>query len=459
MGSISELWSSKEKPIIVAGAFPADGHSNGLIQISAYLVRRGFNVYFIGGSNFEDVIKHSGAEYIKNDWNFATPELIEGQFSVPGGVERIIWHIKHFFLDSTPGVFDLTKKCLETVRKKYPGRQVIILHETLFGGVLPFYYGVPLPNGYAELPKVVNFHTSVNIMTSVDAPPVGPGIPPPANDEDRAKIKAMIDARIPYHKVLNDYANKIYKSLGATKQMTGWFWDTVMSIHDTTLLPYSHSLDYPRSDLSPKIKFIGGLPLKPINPNFAHPTWWLKIQSNAEIPGTSPDRKKVVFITQGTAMLNYTELLIPSIKALASRSDLIVIATLGSRGASLPEDVEIPANTQVVDYFPYDIMLPYTDVFVTNAGLGIFMHGIMNGVPMVLAGVEADKAEVSMRAEWCGVGVNLRSGKPSREALAEGIEKVLSIPAYKKRALELKAENKSMDAMATVEKTIWEFVE
>lgn len=62
MGSIGKLWSVKEKPLIVARAFPAGGHSNGLIQISAYLVKRGFKVYFIDGFDFEDVIKHSRAE-------------------------------------------------------------------------------------------------------------------------------------------------------------------------------------------------------------------------------------------------------------------------------------------------------------------------------------------------------------------------------------------------------------
>ncbi|KAH8807231.1 glycosyltransferase family 1 protein [Xylogone sp. PMI_703] len=459
MGSISDHWNGKQKPIVVAGAFPAHGHSNGLIQISAYLVTQGFKVYFIGGSDFEDAIKRSGIEYIKNDWNHLTPELVQGQFSAPDGVGRIVWHLKHFFLDSTPKVYDLTRKCLETIREQYPGRQVILLHESHFGGVLPYYYGTPLPKGYDKLPRVINFQTTVNIMTSVDVPPMGSGLPPPTSDEDRAKIKELIDAIVPYHKDLNDHANKIYKPLGATKDMTGWFWDTLMDMFDITLLPYSQGLDYPRSDLSPKIKFLGGLPLKPINPNFAHPPWWAEILSNAELPATSPNKKKVIFITQGTTDVIYTELLIPTIKSLSSRSDLIIVATLGSRGASLPKDIEVPANTKVIDYFPYDVILPYTDVFVTNAGFGGFMHGIMNGVPMVLAGAEADKAEVSMRAEWSGVGVNLRSRNPSVEAIGKSVEKVLNNPAYKKRALELKRENEALDALGTVERIIYDYTE
>ena len=459
MASISDLFDRREKPIIVAGAFPQHGHSNGLIQISAHLAMRGFKVYFIAGSDFENVIKNAGCEYIKNHWDCTTPKLIEGQFSAPEGVGRIVWHLKHFFLDSTPQAFNLTKKCLERVHELYPERKVVLLHESHFGGLLPFYYGAPLPLGYDKLPKVINFQTTVNIMTSVDVPPMGSGLPPPLNDGDRTNIKALNNALIPYQKDINNYANECYKRLGATKDMTGWFWNTLMDIHDITLLPYSPSLDYPRSDLSPKIKFIGGLPLRSVNTRFTPLQLWDQIQSNASLPATSAEKKRVIFVTQGTMDLNYTDLLIPTIQTLASRSDIIVIATLGSRGASLPKDVEIPTNTEVIDYFPYDVILPYTDVFVSNAGFGGLMCGIMNGVPMVLAGVEADKADICMRAEWCGLAVNLKSGKPSAQALAEGIEKVLSTSAYKKRALELKDENESLDSLGTIEKLIWSYVE
>jgi UDP:flavonoid glycosyltransferase YjiC (YdhE family) len=409
-------------------------------------------VYFIGGADFENAVRRTGADYVRNNWDFTRPELAEGQFSVPEGFERLIWHNKHFFLDCTPDAFYLMKDLLRDVRKKHPKSPVVILHETMFGGILPFYYGAPLPEGYDQLPKVINFHTSVNIMTSRDVFPVGSGTPPPSNEEQRAELKALLDARGSYHKVLNDYADRVFKPLGATKGMTGWYWDTLLEAHDITLLPYSPSLDYPRSDLSPKIQFIGGLPLKPVDPDFKVPPWWDDIQANAAL--SFPEKKKLVFVTQGTTNIDYNDLLIPSIEALASRSDIIAIATLGSRGASLPRNVGVPPNTRVVDYFPYDALLPLVDVFVSNAGLGGLMHGIMNGVPMVVAGVEADKAEVSARAEWSGMAVNLRSGRPSVSALAEGINKVLRDAAYKKRAVELKRENEAMNALGTVEKLI-----
>jgi UDP:flavonoid glycosyltransferase YjiC (YdhE family) len=95
--------------------------------------------------------------------------------------------------------------------------------------------------------------------------------------------------------------------------------------------------------------------------------------------------KLIIFASQGTFMIDYTELLIPTLKALAGRDDCMVIGALGIRGAKL-EGVEITINAKIVDFLLYDAVLKYADVFVSNAGYGGLMHSVMNGVLMVLAG-------------------------------------------------------------------------
>lgn len=455
----SAFSSTKRKPIIVTTAFPAHGHTYPLVHMSGNLVKQGFKVYFIGGTELESSIRQAGAEYIANDYVWNTKlEILQGQFAIPDGPERHNFLLKHIFLDSIPQTYLLAKETLEAVRERHPGHKVVILHETMFMGILPFYYGAPLPKGYKRFPKVINVNTTMNSMSSVDVFPGGLGYPPATTSEERAAVKAMNDAMIPRHKILNDAANDAMRPVGTTKPMTGWLLDTVMNIHDVTLLPFSVSIEFPRSDLDPKIRFIGGLPLKPLNPDLVYPSWWPEVLLNASLPIASPSRKKLVFIAQGTVAIDYTELIIPGIVSLSSRSDIIVVATLGSRGAVLPAEVRVPDNTRVVDYFPYDAILHYADVFVFNAGFGGYMHSIMNGVPMVLSGTAADKSDCCMRAEWSGVGVNLRAERPSGQAIAEGVDKVLSNPSFRKRALELKKENEALDALGTLEKTVWEFV-
>lgn len=78
-------------------------------------------------------------------------------------------------------------------------------------------------------------------------------------------------------------------------------------------------------------------------------------------------------------------LLKPTFEALANREDVFVIGVLGQRGAAL-DWVKLPGNTRSVGYLLYNAVLLYTDVFVSNAGYGGFLHCVMHGVPKVLAG-------------------------------------------------------------------------
>ncbi|KAI8634987.1 glycosyltransferase family 1 protein [Xylariaceae sp. FL1651] len=450
--------TGKRMPIIVAVAYPAFGHTNGMIHISSHLVKHGFKVYFVGGSDFERPIKESGAEYIENNFNFVTPEWSEG-VSALNGIDSFLFALKEVFAKSTLTGFPLLRATLERVRDENPGRQIIIFHEAMANSLLPFYYGAPLPKGYDQLPKIINFHTTFNFEQSRDVFPVGSALPPASSDKERAMVKEAWDSFISKSTTLNDYASNIYRTLGATMDVTDFYLDRMMNIGEVTLLPFSSSLEFPRSDLNPKIKFIGTLPVKPISPDLVYPPWWAEIEANAELPVSSPDRKKVVFVTQGTVTVDYTELLIPTLKALASRSDLIVIATLGSRGQTLPDDVEIGANVRILDYFPYDAVLQKADVFVSNAGFGSYLHGVTHGVPMVLAGTKLDKGDVCARAEYCGIAIDLKTQNPTQEALAEAVDKVLREPKYKMRSIEIKKENEALDALGTIEKIILSYAE
>ncbi|KAJ0164704.1 4'-demethylrebeccamycin synthase [Colletotrichum tanaceti] len=170
-------------------------------------------------------------------------------------------------------------------------------------------------------------------------------------------------------------------------------------------------------------------------------------------------QQKVPSQTDFNGVLDYTNLVIPAIRGLAHRDDIIVVAVLGVKGATLPEDVAVPANTRVVDFIPYDALLRFADVWVLNAGYGGFMHGVINGVPMVLGGDTEDKPEVAMRGQWAGVAHNLKTGNPTPQQVARGVEEVLSNDRYKKRVLEIKKESEDLKALDVVEKHIWEYAD
>jgi UDP:flavonoid glycosyltransferase YjiC (YdhE family) len=117
----------------------------------------------------------------------------------------------------------------------------------------------------------------------------------------------------------------------------------------------------------------------------------------------------------------------------------------------------VPANTRLIDYLPYDAILEHSDVFVTNGGYGSMMHGIVNGVPMVVAGLAEDKTEVCAGAEYAGFAVNLKTQTPTSQQVYDATDKVLTIPSYKMRAVRHQQENEDLDSVSILQREIMKY--
>src|SRR4051812_31901243 len=69
----------------------------------------------------------------------------------------------------------------------------------------------------------------------------------------------------------------------------------------------------------------------------------------------------------------------------------------------------------------HSVLMPHVDVMITNGGYGGVQHAIRYGIPVVVAGESADKAEVAARVEYAGVGVNLRTAHPTPDMIAAAV--------------------------------------
>ena len=283
-------------------------------------------------------------------------------------------------------------------------------------------------------------------LTSKDTAPFGPGIPPSGDCEQN-----IIATKAMKEQVMSG-PQKIYEefltSLGVTTEIP-FFFDTSYLRSDRFLQMCIPSVEYPRSDAPPNIRFAGGLPKSNRGPFTDAPSWWA-----TEVLGNTT--KKLIAVSQGTVAMNFSDLIIPTMHGLASSPDVLVIVALGAKGATLPEGTVVPENARVADYIPFDDLLPHCEVFVTNGGYGGFQHAIANGTPLVVAGVTEDKLEVGARAEWAGVAINLKTGSPTKEMIAESVKTIMDDKKYKKRALELEREMKSYDPMGILIGTIEE---
>ncbi|KAK0624188.1 hypothetical protein B0T14DRAFT_427108 [Immersiella caudata] len=450
-------------PLIIMCPFPAAGHINPLLEITTHLTTGGFPVFFLCSDPFTDRVRSAGAEPWPNSSGPLTPETIRGQFALPQGHLRWNYQQKHIFLDGAPERHAILERCLASVQERFPEREVVIFNEVLFLGAVPYLLGKTPPGG--KKLKVINFHTTVDWTVKEGCAPYGLVLPPAKGEEERREYARLYEELRPAARETVVYANEMMRSLGAREDVEGdFFFSEVTMLADVVLMACSPSLEYPRDDGhdegQPMIKYIGGLPRGCSDDETEFLSLWKDLEDNERLPLGERSRKRVVFVSQGTANNDeYGELVIPTMEALGSREDLLVVVTLGKRDASLPASVVVPGNAMVVDHVPYHAVLSIADVFVFNGGYGGLMHAVMSGVPMVIAGTAADKGEVAARAEWAGVAVNLRTSTPIATIVRAAVDKVLDDESFKTKAMELKRENEALDALGRIETQIWTICE
>ncbi|KAH7322398.1 hypothetical protein B0I35DRAFT_350097 [Stachybotrys elegans] len=442
--------TTSRKPRLLFCASSLSGHAGPLIRVASELNGRGFDVTFLTGKEFHDSIARFGGkplplpEIDPNFWSMYT--------KVAPGIERMVFAMRNYFIDTTEGNMKSLYRALETLNSIDAGWPIVVITETFFTGSHPMYNGAPLPNGFKTRPPMLNINPLPYSASSRDVFPFGPGLAPDSSKEGRARIaSAREELKKGPWKGLVDAEAEIMKRLGANNyQAPETIFDTWTYSHDMTLQLCPPSLEYARSDLPAKVRFVGAITPRPLGSQkgFRYPDFWDEITSG---------EKKVIVTTQGTIAQDYEDLILPTMRAMADCGNIIVVGILGTKGATLREH-NLPANARVVDHLPYDMILPYASAFVFNAGYGGLIHGVTNGVPIVLAGTTEDKPEVAMRGEWSGVGINLRTGKPTVKQLADAIHRVLEDPKFKNRAMQIKKENEEMDAVSRIEETIMDLV-
>lgn len=199
--------------------------------------------------------------------------------------------------------------------------------------------------------------------------------------------------------------------------------------------PGAPSLDYPRTDLPGHVRFVGDLMDdggESAIPRSSLPAWWDDVES-AQLP--------VVHVTQGTANVDPSDLIRPTIDALADE-ELLLVVGLGHRTAPLRG--ALPGNVRVAEMIPYQELLPRTSVVITNGGFGGVVQALRHDVPLVVAGGDLDKPEIAARIDWLGAGVDLGTGTPRPRAIKAAYRRVSTDASFRSRAARLGADLRAL---------------
>ncbi|KAM3111250.1 nucleotide disphospho-sugar-binding domain-containing protein [Phormidesmis sp. 146-33] len=406
------------------GTIPVVGHVSPALSIARELVNRGHEVCWYTGSAFQAKVESTGARFapIASGLDYSYPENVPQDWTTQRnalrGAAQLKFDLKHFFVDAAVGqVKDMT-----AILQDFPA-DVLLTDFCFLGAAWIHEQGGPPWAG---------FGISALAFSSRDTAPFGLGLKPDASPFGQFRNRGLNWlAQALLFREVTAYTNQVRADLGLPHSTTPFFDTLSPFLHIAGTVP---EFEYPRRDLPAQVHFVGPL-LSSIATEFTSPAWW------DDLKGSQP----VVHVTQGTVATDPDVLIVPTLRGLAQEEVLIVATTIGKAIESIAPDA-IPANARIESFIPHSELLPHVDVMITNGGYNGVQMALAAGVPLVAAGQSEDKPEVCARIEWAGVGIDLKTGKPTPEQIRAAVKKLLSDRRYQTRAKDFQRAIRQYDA-------------
>jgi UDP:flavonoid glycosyltransferase YjiC (YdhE family) len=401
---------------VLIASTPASGHIDPMFSLGRLLVRAGHEVVGLSANAMRARIEAAGAGFRSfpraADFDLRDIVSVFPEYeAIPPGLEMSQFLLQRVFIDAIPAQHQGLKAAL----CDFPAD--IILADNFFFGALPMLLGPRCAR-----PPIVLCGTMFLHYHRDDGAPNFAGLPPAMGAAELSAYAgiAKLHDEVLYAPV-RAYLNKCLAGLGvAPLEMD--VHEAVVALPDAYLQLTVPSFEFPRRDLPASVHFVG---TPPIIPNQAPlPAWTHDLGS----------WRKIVLVSQGTVSNHdFRQLISPTLAALCNQPDVLVIATTGGRPTDALYDA-IPGNARVAQYLPFEWLLPKVDVLVTNGGYGSVNQALSFGIPLVTAGLTEDKADTNVRVAWSGVGIDLRTQRPSPSAIVEAVRAVLDQPDYRARA-------------------------
>jgi UDP:flavonoid glycosyltransferase YjiC (YdhE family) len=416
---------------VLLASTPATVHLDPLLSIGRILMTAGHEVAVLTSGKFRRNVEEIGAGFydLPADADLdprRTERVLPDIIQIPAGPQRRAATLKRIFIDVIPA----QSAGLDAALADYPANA--ILADNTFFGIFPML----LRQKFARPPVAVCGTTFLHAPRD-DGAPTFAGLPPASTEAEKRNYRAQAAetdrlVNLPVLKRLNG----LLAELGCPPLRMN-FHDAAVIFPDLFLQMTVPGFEFPRRNLPQSVVFAGALPIAPGQAPL--PDW------AEELDGS----RKVVLVSQGAVSnLNFNQLIVPTLNALADRPDILVVATAGCHEAGgLPD---LPANARTADALPVDWLLPKVDVFVTNGDYGSMNQALSHGIPIVGAGITEDKGDVNARVGWSGAGIDLATGEPTEEMLRKAVSSVLDVPAYGERARALAREFAAIDTASLI---------
>ena len=409
----------------LVGTIAAIGHVNPALPMIRQLVAQGHDVWWYTGQGFKEKVEATGAHHvpIRRGIDITLPDSIPREWAerrdALKGFAQFKFYLKYAFIDAA--VTQLQD--LSDILQEFPAD--VLLCDVFFLGMSWLHEQTGLP--------WAGFGMSALPFNSRDTAPFGLAMQP--NHSPFGQLRNAGLNWLSKNVLMRDvsiYLDQVRTRLGLARKGQDFFGAALspfLYLQGTT-----PSFEYPRRDLPPQIHFIGSSLQLPVA-DFVPPPWWHDLQS--EMP--------VVHVTQGTIATEASDLIVPTLQALANEA-VLVVATTGGQAIKGLNVSSIPANVRLEQFIPHAQLLPHIDVMVTNGGFNGVQMALANGVPLVTAGQTEEKPEICARVQWTGTGIDLKTNTPTPTQIRAAVQKVLGSPHYQQNAQRFQAEIKLCDS-------------
>jgi UDP:flavonoid glycosyltransferase YjiC (YdhE family) len=404
---------------ILFATFPADGHFNPLTGLAVHLKQVGYDVRWYTSRSYSgklsklNIIHYPFIRAIdveSNNFDHVFPE----RAGKKSQLSKLNFDLIHAFILRGPEYYGDLMEIYET----FPFD--LLVADSAFTGI-------PFVKEKMNIP-VVSIGVMPLIETSKDLAPSGIGMTPANTKFGRLKQSFL---RFLADKILFGRPNRIMRKILDEYEVPHNgenIFDLGVRKANLFLQSGTPGFEYKRSDLGQNIRFIGALlPHK----EKRSASQWHHSKINLY--------DKVILVTQGTVEKDVTKIIEPTLEAFKDSQYLVIVTTGGSKTNELR--AKFPqSNIIIEDFIPFEDVMPYCDVYITNGGYGGVMLGIEHGIPLVVAGIHEGKNEINARVGYFHLGINLETERPSPDKIKKAIEAVFRNSVYRQNVQELAEE-------------------
>lgn len=424
---------------ILFACVPADGHFNPLTGLAMHLKSIGYDVRWYAGDVYEEKIKKMGIPWYPfqkalNLNGDNVDELFPDREQHKSQVSRLNYDLINVFILRSTEYYDDIREIYQT----FPFD--LMIADVTFSAI-------PFVKEKMNIP-VIGIGIVPITQTSRDLGPAGLGLTPATSFLGRRKqdIMRFIADQFIFRKS-NKVMRKIFREYDIDPGPSNVF-DTLTRKATLMLQSGTPGFEFERSDLAANIRFIG--PLLPYEAARERKRWYHEKLERYD---------KVILVTQGTVEKDPEKIIVPTLEAFRGAAGHLVIATTGGSGTAALQQKYAADNIIIEDFIPFDDVMPYADVYVTNGGYGGVLLGIQHLLPLVTGGIHEGKLEINARVGYFKLGVNMKTEKPTPQQVKESVIEVLSNEIYKQQVKKLAAEFNRYDPHLLCEQYVAEVLQ